>query len=72
MRRCLIICAMLLAGCGPKPLIVPADLLKPCPGWQGPVPATERQLARAAAAEKAGRICANTKLAGVAQIVGAR
>lgn len=73
MHRYLIICAMLLAGCGADPApIVPPDLLQPCPGWQGPVPSTERQLARAAAAEKAGRICANTKLAGVAQIVGAR
>jgi hypothetical protein len=65
---------MLLAGCGADrgPLIVPPELLQPCPGWQGPPPSTERAFARAAAAELAGRVCANTKLAGIKQIVGAQ
>lgn len=69
MRACLIICAALLAGCGHDPATVPPDLLAPCPGWQGPRPETEGAFARAAAAEKAGRICANTKLEAVAAII---
>jgi hypothetical protein len=70
MRRYLIICAVGLAGCGPDPATVPPDLLTPCPGWQGNAPATEGELIRAAAAEKAGRTCANTKLQAVAAVVG--
>lgn len=73
MRRCLTICALALAACGNDPVpVVPLDLVTPCPGWAGRVPATEGELIRAAAAERAGRICANTKLAGVAEIAGAQ
>lgn len=64
MRLCLTICAMLLAGCGgPEPPGLQLFDLTPCDGWTGPVPQTERQLARAAAAERGGRLCANAKLA---------
>lgn len=70
MRRCLIISAVVLAGCGPDLVpMVPADMLTPCPGWQGRTPATEGELLRAGAAEKAGRECANLKLSGVAEIL---
>ncbi len=72
MRRYLIICAMALAGCGRDPIIIPPDILLPCPGWQGAAPATEGQLIRAAAAERAGRVCANTKLDAVAAITDGR
>lgn len=72
MRRCLIIFAAALAACGPDPVpVVPADMLTPCPGWRGRTPATQGELIRAASAEKAGRQCANLKLQGVAEIVGA-
>lgn len=68
MRLCLTICAMALAGCGPDPSIIPAELLTPCPGWQGERPATEGQLIRAALAEKGGRECANSKLGSIAAL----
>lgn len=63
MHRWAIIFLLLPAACGrtdPPPL----DLidLRPCPGWTGPSPRTEGAFARAAAAEKAGRLCANAKL----------
>ena len=69
MRRCLIICVMLLAGCSPANLAVPPvspDLLQPCPGWQGRAPLTEGQLIAVLAAEKAGRVQCNGKLATIA------
>lgn len=69
MRAYLIICAMVLAGCGRDPATVPPDLLTPCPGWIGKTPATEGELIRAAAAEKAGRQCANGKLEAVAGVL---
>lgn len=70
MRLCLIIWCAALAACGPDPApLVPPDMLTPCPGWQGRTPATEGELIRAGAAEKAGRQCANLKLAGVAEIL---
>jgi hypothetical protein len=70
MRLCLIIFGAALAACGPDPVpVVPPDMLAPCPGWQGRTPATEGELIRAGAAEKAGRQCANLKLAGVAEIL---
>jgi hypothetical protein len=79
MRRCLIICAVLLASCGPKPRSVdcprpyaPADLLIPAPGWQGPHPVLDGQLATAAAAEKRGREQANAQREALGQIVGLR
>lgn len=62
MGRCLIICAMLLAGCGREPPPLALLDLTPCPGWTGARPQTEGQFARAAAAERAGRACANEKL----------
>lgn len=72
MRACLTIFAAALAGCGADPLpVVPADMVTPCPGWTGRTPATEGELIRAAAAEQAGRTCANLKLAGVAEILRA-
>lgn len=71
MRLCLIICAVVLAGCGPDPVpAVPPDMLQPCPGWQGRTPETAGELMRAAAAEQAGRRCANLKLHDVAMILG--
>ena len=72
MVRYLTICAALLTACGSKPVappVIPADLLTPCAGWQGPVPSSEGQCARAALAEKTGRLCANEKLGSVAEIV---
>ena len=64
--RSALISLMLLASCGrtdPPPLAL-LDLAD-CPGWVGPRPATERQFARAAGAERSGRLCANAKLAAV-------
>lgn len=73
MRRCPIIFVAALAACGPDPVpVVPPDMLAPCPGWQGRTPQAAGELLRAAAAEKAGRECANLKLAGVAEILGAQ
>ena len=71
MRLCLVICAGLLAACGPDPAPHPVSLLDlaPCAGWQGTRPVTEGQFARAAAAERSGRLCANNKLAAVNEIV---
>ncbi|WP_232831619.1 hypothetical protein [Pseudogemmobacter bohemicus] len=43
--------------------------LAPCPGWMGAAPETEGQLARAASAERAGRLCANEKLETAAESV---
>ena len=73
MHRCLIICAMLLAACGPKPAIqpyIPADLLQPVAGYIGPAPTTEGALIAAAIAEKRGREAANSKLAAISEILG--
>lgn len=72
MRLCLIICALLLAACGPDPekvIRVPEELFRPEPGWIGPVPATEGQLIDAALAEKTGRQRANEKLGTIREIV---
>lgn len=79
MRRYLTICAALLAACGPETapevVVVPPpiepSLLTPCAGWTGPTPTTEGQLADAALAEKRGRVCANGKLAAIAEITRA-
>lgn len=75
MRLCLAICLALLASCGPK-IKAPQPLalldLAPCPGWQGATPSDERSFARAAAAEKAGRVCANAKLADAKAVTGAQ
>lgn len=68
MRRYLIFCALVLTACGPDPAVIPAELLDPCPGWQGKRPETEGQLIRAALAEKGGRLCANSKLASIARL----
>lgn len=76
MPRCLSICALVLAACSrPVEYIevrpeVPAALLTPCPGWTGPPPVTEGDLLRALGAEVGGRLCANDRLAAVAEIVG--
>lgn len=70
MRRLAITCALLLAACGADPVPPLAGLdLTPCPGWTGGVPDTERRLMRAAAAERAGRLCANAKLVAVRAVV---
>ena len=68
MRLCLIISLTLLGGCGHEPALSLLDL-EPCPGWEGLKPATESQFARAAAAERAGRLCANAKLQAVGKAV---
>ena len=68
MRLCLIMLCAGLAACGAGGR-VPADMLRPCDGWQGPAPVTEGQLLRAALAEKTGRECANGRLAGVARVL---
>lgn len=54
MRHCLIISALLLAGCGRNlpPPVVPADLLEPVPGYQGKTPKTQGQLISAIIADK--------------------
>jgi len=72
MRRLMITSMLLLAACGPKPVMPALELLDltPCPGWTGPRPATVGAFARAAAAERAGRLCANAKLEDVAGIAG--
>ena len=69
MRLYLIICAALLAGCGPDPVSVPPDLLTPAPGWTGPTPTTESQFARAGAAEKAGRLMCNGQLGAIGRLL---
>lgn len=76
MRLFHLCCALLLSACSwndaetilaPPP--VPADLLKPCPGYTGPRPRTEGQFADAAVAEARGRACANGRLKTVAEIL---
>lgn len=77
MRLCLICCALLLGGCmgrdGPQvvapPPVVPADLLRPAPGWTGPVPMTEGQLSDALIAEARGRRQANAQIAAISEIL---
>ena len=58
MRLCLLCSALLLSGCSDRvsevvipPPQVPADLLQPCAGYSGPVPATEGQISDALIAE---------------------
>lgn len=75
MPRYPIICAALLAACGPEraPVVVappPIDpsLLQPCPGWQGPTPRTEGELVDAAAAERRGRMRCNAQLSSIEMI----
>lgn len=74
MRLFLITSVMLLASCGREitPAPIPADLLVPCPGWQGRTPTTEGQLVDAALAEKRGREACNLKLGAIAEIAGPR
>ncbi len=64
MRPYLIFCALLLSACTARekpppqilaPPIIPADLLRPCPGYRGPIPRNEGQLIDAVVAEKQGR-----------------
>ncbi|WP_126975561.1 hypothetical protein [Frigidibacter oleivorans] len=73
MRRLILACCLLPAACGPDPaagpVAVPADMLTPCSGWTGPAPVTQGALLRAALAEKAGRLCANDKIASIDQIL---
>jgi hypothetical protein len=79
MRICLTLCALALASCGPEgpgPVAlvvppVPAAVLAPCEGWQGPPPLTAGALLDAAAAEKRGRQCANARLGAVADMLAA-
>ena len=62
-----------LAGCSGPDVIrleraAPADLFEPAPGWAGNTPRTERDLIRAAAAERSGRQTANGQLCTLAEI----
>lgn len=75
MRRYPIICALLLAACGHEvqpvtaaPPRIPADLLKPAPGWTGPRPASEGQWTDATWAEKRGRLQCNGQLLTISEI----
>ncbi|RWR18785.1 hypothetical protein D2T30_15595 [Sinirhodobacter populi] len=68
MCRSAIICLMLLASCGRDPPALALLDLSDCPGWTGGTPTSERTFARAAAAEQAGRLCANSKLAAVRSV----
>ena len=65
---------LLLAACGHPAIevapVVPAALLTPCAGWQGPTPATQGDLIEAVVAERSGRLCANDKLASVGRLIG--
>lgn len=75
MRKRLIICVLLLAGCSSdEPFAVaptiPADLLTGCPGYTGPVPRTERDIVLVVVAEKRGRECANAKIETIAGMIG--
>jgi len=68
MRLFPLCCVLLLSGCLRAPEVVapppavPADLLRPCAGYGGPVPRTEGQLSEALITEVRGRACANAKL----------
>ncbi|WP_157771532.1 hypothetical protein [Thioclava nitratireducens] len=68
MRPWVIISLLVLASCGPKP----GDLagldaldLEPCGGWTGATPRDDKTLLKAAAAEKFGRLCDESKLQAV-------
>lgn len=73
MRRCLIICALLISGCGEKRVeqakpYIPADLLTPC--LTPPMASkTEAQFARKVLRIAADRDCANTKIVSIGNIV---
>lgn len=74
MRRCLIICAALTAGCG-KPDVqlaapfVPADLLQPC--LTPPMRAdTEGRFAAKVLRIAADRDCANARIVTIGEILG--
>ena len=68
---------MLLTACSelPDPDVRPTEvqvdpeLLEPCDGYTGPTPQTELEFAKAAAAEKAGRVCNANKIEAVGEIV---
>lgn len=72
MRHCLIICALLTAGCAERAVVatpyVPADLLTPC---RTPlrVAETERDLARNMLIRAGDLNCANAKIEAVAAII---
>ena len=77
MRLSVILCAMALLSCGPKPAtvltpFVPEDLFQPSPGWEGARPQTEEQVIKAAEAEKSGRIKANNQLAAIKKILNTK
>jgi len=48
---------------------VPADLLRPAPGYAGPMPVTEGQLSHALVAEARGRRQANAQIAAISEIL---
>jgi hypothetical protein len=50
---------------------IPADLLRPAPGYTGPAPVAERDFAAAAHAEQVGRLTCNLQLESVAEILAA-
>ena len=75
MRLFPLCCALLLSGCLRAPEVVapppavPADLLRPCAGYGGPMPRTEGQFSDALLAEARGRICSNARLEAVREIL---
>lgn len=69
MRALVLTCVMLLASCGRDAALAALDL-EPCAGWVGGRVVTEQDFARAAGAEKFGRLCANEKLNAVKKVRG--
>lgn len=68
MRLWILTFLLALASCGPKPSgLAGLDALdlEPCGGWTGPSPTDSRTLLMAAAAEKYGRLCDESKLQAV-------
>ena len=62
---------VVLASCGadPGPLEIPAEMVAPEPGHEGPAPTTERGVLLAAAAERVGRLRANEKLSALVEVL---
>lgn len=70
MRLYPIICAALLAGCGPNAApIIPPDLLQSCAGWTGKTPATEGELVDAILAERRGRLICSGQIDAIKEIL---
>jgi hypothetical protein len=77
MRRLVPCFALLLTGCGSDPRLeviatsVPYDLRQPEPGWLGPSPHNEGELADALVATVRGLERANAKIEAIDQILTA-